>query len=230
MHGEPVAPNGKAQQRPLALLKGLVAAGEGGKAQQALVAQLWGNAEVAKSALNVTLHRLRKLLKSDAAIIVANGRLQLDEASVWSDVAALSALCADIAAAPGDVHRNAAALLDLYRGPFCDGDDDGWVLPVRDRARNLFLGAVARLGGQLEVAGDWQGALGLYQRALEAEPLSESNYRGWMRCAHALDGVAAAFHAYRRCRDTLSIVLGVAPAKETEALAVELGLKTPIVM
>jgi hypothetical protein len=35
----------------------------------------------------------------------------------------------------------------------------------------------------------------------------------------------AAFSAYRRCRETLSIVLGHQPSAETEKLAIVLGLK-----
>ncbi|MDQ1815950.1 BTAD domain-containing putative transcriptional regulator [Massilia sp. CCM 9210] len=230
LHGAPVVATGKAQQRPLALLRNLVAAGEGGKAQAALVAQLWGSTDVAKSALNVTVHRLRKLLLSDEAVVVSGGRTHLAEARVWTDVSALADLCASIAGLPAhaavaEVGRCSAALLDLYRGPFCDGADDTWILPVRERARNLFLAAVGQLGRLLEAMQEWGCALSLYQRALAAEPLSEANYRGWMRCAHAQDGAAAAFGAYRRCRDTLSIVLGVSPSYDTEKLAVALGLR-----
>ncbi|MDQ1924291.1 BTAD domain-containing putative transcriptional regulator [Massilia pseudoviolaceinigra] len=230
LHGAPVVATGKAQQRPLALLRNLVAAGEGGKAQAALVAQLWGSTDVAKSALNVTVHRLRKLLLSDEAVVVSGGRTRLAEQRVWTDVSALADLCASIASLPAhaevaEVGRCSAALLDLYRGPFCDGADDTWILPVRERARNLFLAAVGQLGRLLEAMQEWGCALSLYQRALAAEPLSEANYRGWMRCAHAQDGAAAAFGAYRRCRDTLSIVLGVSPSYDTEKLAVALGLR-----
>jgi DNA-binding SARP family transcriptional activator len=230
LHGDAIVPSGKSQQRPLALLKNLVAAGEGGKSQQALLAQLWGNADVAKSALSVTVHRLRKLLKHDAAILVSGGWLRCCPDQVWSDLSALGELCEAIgalaAAAPQpEVTRLAAALLDLYRGPFCQGSDDSWILPERERARKLFLGAVAILGQRLEDSAEWRAGLALYQRALEAEPLSEENYRGAMRCAHALEGAAAAFATYRRCRDTLSIVLGIAPSQKTERLASVLGLK-----
>ncbi|HEX8615618.1 MAG TPA: BTAD domain-containing putative transcriptional regulator [Telluria sp.] len=230
LHGAAVAATGKAQQRPLALLQSLVAAGEGGKAQAALVAQLWGGTDVAKSALNVTVHRLRKLLLSDEAVVVSGGRTHLAEARVWTDVSALAELCAAIAGLPAhaavdEVGRCSATLLDLYRGPFCDGAEETWVLPMRERARNLFLAAVGQLGRLLEAMQEWGCALSLYQRALAAEPLSEANYRGWMRCAHAQDGAAAAFGAYRRCRDTLSIVLGVTPSYETEKLAVALGFR-----
>jgi LuxR family maltose regulon positive regulatory protein len=230
LYGAAVVSSGKSQQRPLAVLKSLVAAGEAGKSQQALLGQLWGNAEVAKSALSVTVHRLRKLLNSDAAVIVGGGRLSLCETQVWTDVGALGVLCATIAALPeaapaSELTRLAGALLDLYRGPFCEGSDDSWMLPERERTRKLFLAAVAQLGERLEAATEWAAGRDLYQRALDAENLSEANYRGAMRCAHALEGRAAAFAAYRRCRETLSILLGIAPSRETEQLAAALGLK-----
>ncbi|SHH08716.1 BTAD domain-containing putative transcriptional regulator [Massilia sp. CF038] len=228
--GEPVVWSGKSQQRPLALLKSLVAAGEGGRTQQTLLAQLWGDADVAKSALSVTVHRLRKLLQFDDVIFVSGGRIRLCGVKVWSDLDALAEIVGDIATMPVNVgdarlRQAGAALLDLYRGPFFDGGDESWILPERERARHLFLGAAGQLGERLEAGGAWADGLALYQRALETEPLSEANYRGAMRCAHALDGIAAAFAVYRRCRETLSILLGIVPSPETEKLAVSLGLK-----
>jgi LuxR family transcriptional regulator, maltose regulon positive regulatory protein len=230
LQGDVIAPSGKSQQRPLALLKSLVAAGPGGRTQQTLLSQLWGEAEVAKSALSVTVHRLRKLLRNDGLVIVAGGRMRFCPERVWTDVAALTELCEEIEALPGtaptqEIGRLAETLLDLYRGPFCEGSDEAWMLPERERTRKLFLGAVARLGRLLEESGQWNAARDLYHRALDAEPLSELSYRGAMRCAHALEGPAAAFAMYRRCRDTLSILLGLAPAIETERLAITLGLK-----
>jgi DNA-binding SARP family transcriptional activator len=39
-----------------------------------------------------------------------------------------------------------------------------------------------------------------------------------MICQRALGQTAAALQAYRRCRELLSVVLGVAPSAETEAV------------
>ncbi|HYD79873.1 MAG TPA: BTAD domain-containing putative transcriptional regulator [Paucimonas sp.] len=230
LKGSPVAAGGKVQQRPLLLLKALLTAGESSKSQQALAAQLWPDVEDGKSALNITVHRLRKLLDNDEAIVVAAGKIKLAETEVWTDVAALNELCDRIHDLPddatvSDVHGLANALLGLYRGPFCEGDDDSWLLAARERWRGRFLAAVDQLGPRLEQAGEWATAQQLYLRALEAEPLAETIYRGLMRCAHAQSDPAAASSTYRRCRDTLSIVLGHRPSAETERLAVELGLK-----
>lgn len=228
--GQVVASSGKAQQRPLLLLKALLAAGEGGKAQQALAAQLWPDADDAKAALNVTVHRLRKMLAVDEAVVVGAGQVMLPGSVVWSDVGALSELCDTIDNLPEDApaavtNRLASELLQLYRGPYCEGDEESWLQAARERWRNRFLGAAAELGRRLEKLDAWSQARTLYMRALEAEPLAETSFRGIMRCAHALGDPNAAFGAYRRCREMLSIVLGQQPSADTEKLAVELGLK-----
>jgi DNA-binding SARP family transcriptional activator len=230
LNGSVVTATGKAQQRPLMLLKALLASGDAGKLQQSLAAELWPDASDPKAALNVTVHRLRKLLDNDEAIVVAGGKIVLAETRVWSDVVALLEVCRQCASLADDapaasVNRLASLLLDLYRGPFCDGEDDGWLFPARDRLRSRFLAAVEQLGQRLEHAAEWATAQRLYLRAQEAEPLAETLYRGLMRTAHAQHDPAAAFSAYRRCRDTLSIVLGRKPSAETEKLAASLHLK-----
>lgn len=230
LNGAAFRASGKAQQRPMALLKALVDAGDAGRTQQALTTQLWPEANDPKSALNVTVHRLRKLLGHDDAVIVSGGKVCLHEVKVWSDVAALADLCKQVDNLPdsapvSEAQRLSAALTAVYQGPFCDGEEDGWLLAARDRWRTRFLSAAGRLGQLLEQAGEWMAAHHLYSRALEAEPLAESIYRGLMRCACGQSDPAAAMSAYRRCRETLSVVLGRQPSLETERLAASLGLK-----
>ena len=53
---------------------------------------------------------------------------------------------------------------------------------------------------------------------LEADNLAESLYRGLMRALASNGDRAEALTAFRRCRELLSIVLGVKPAAETERL------------
>ncbi len=58
----------------------------------------------------------------------------------------------------------------------------------------------------------------LYRRGLEADNLAEPFYRGLMRSLAASGDRAEAVNAFRRCRELLSIVLSVQPARETERL------------
>jgi DNA-binding SARP family transcriptional activator len=226
MHGRPVPPSGK-QQRPFELLQALVAAGPAGRNQTTLGAELWPDALDCKSALNITVHRLRKMLGSDAAVRVGGGRVALAEEVVWTDVQALTALLARLETGAGLTPDAAAVLaeqlLRIYRGPFCDGEEVAWILLQQDRFRARFLQAAQTIGQVLEQHAQWEAARRLYVRALEAEPLAEVFYRGLMRVTHALGDSAAAYSALRRCREMLSILLGRRPTAETERLAGDLG-------
>jgi LuxR family maltose regulon positive regulatory protein len=225
--GVPVASKGKIQQRPLMLLKVLVGSGNG-CVQQNTALQLWPDADNARSAMMVTVFRLRKLLDMEEGLTVTGGTIQLEPAHIWSDVEALNETTRRIESLGADAGLEelttlSALLLAIYGGPFCEGDDDPWFLALREKWRQRFLRSVNKLGPLLEERHEWQLAIDLYQRAAEAEPIAETAYRGMMRCHHALGDPAAAFAALRRCRDTLSIVLGQGLSAETEKLAVELG-------
>lgn len=227
--GEILKSGGKAQKRPLLLLKALLAAGEAGRAHASLAAQLWPDVDDPKASLNVTLHRLRKLLGDEKAVAVVSGNVVLDDSRVWTDVHAFAVLCeradtlvADDADTPA-LKDLSEALMALYRGPFCADDEEPWLVGARERHRRRFLASVGRLGEVLEQRQQWATARDLYVRALDAEPLAEASHRGLMRCAHAQHDQAAVLSAYRRCREILSIVLGRAPSPETEALVTALG-------
>ena len=80
-----------------------------------------------------------------------------------------------------------------------------------------------RLGEQLEAKRDWERAIDLYRRGLEADNLAESFYRGLMRALAATGDQAEALNAFRRCRELLSIVLGIKPSAETDRLYREIA-------
>ena len=69
----------------------------------------------------------------------------------------------------------------------------------------------------------WPTAIDVYRRGLEADNLAESFYRGLMRSLAATGDQAEALNAFRRCRELLSIVLGVKPSAETDRLSREIA-------
>ena len=89
---------------------------------------------------------------------------------------------------------------------------------VRNALRAQFVRSLLRVGESLEHAHAWDTAIELYRRGLEADNLAESLYRGLMRTLAAAGNRAEAINAFRRCRELLSIVLGVKPSAETERL------------
>lgn len=82
-----------------------------------------------------------------------------------------------------------------------------------------FQRLASAMGQTLEEAGDWAGATGLYERALDNAPLAEPLNRKLMTIYLEKQEAAQALTVYRRCRDVLATVLGAAPGTATEALA-----------
>ncbi len=77
---------------------------------------------------------------------------------------------------------------------------------------------IENIGAQLEELGEWDHARACYQRGIEADDLVEEFYLGLMRCYRALERPAEGIAVFRRLRQTLSVVLGVAPSPSAETL------------
>ena len=221
--GEPVVSSGKAQKKPLELLKALVAHGGRNVDAALLTARVWPDAEGddAKTSFDSNLYRLRKLVAVDQALTLSDGRLSLNPAVVWVDTWAFErVLDAGAAGAAPDID----GALALYRGPFLGLEDaPAWALPLRDRLAARLSRVVLEAGEARERGGDWAGAKALYQRALELDNLAEPIYRRLMIAQVEAGDPAGALVTYRRCRELLSIVLGRPPAAETEALRARLA-------
>ena len=228
INDEPMRFSGKAQQKPLDLLRILVAFGGEGVAVASVAEKLWPQADgdSAHCAFDVTLHRLRKLLGSDSAIVLSDGRLSLNTYKVWVDVFAFERLIDQIrkleregAAASGVVDTLAEHALLLYGGHFLEHEgDEPWMLPMRERLRQRFQNFIFRLGQALEQGGHWVRAERLYRRGLETDALAESLYQRLMVCHRGQGRRAEAMEVYRRCRTMLSVVLGASPSVETNSL------------
>ena len=84
--------------------------------------------------------------------------------------------------------------------------------------RSRFLRSLADAGRYWEKRERWSQAGELYERGIEVDTLAEDLYRKLMHCHLAQGEPARAGRVYRRCRDMLSIQLGITPSPETEAL------------
>ena len=220
----------RVQQKPLELLKGLVGMGGENVRESALAEALWPriDADYAHRSLTTNLHRLRKILGEDRAILLKHGRLSLNPELCWLDLRAFDAVCQRIealsrhSATPAEVDELSAqgdALLDLYRGPFMHSEADKPVyVSLRERLRNRFLRAIGDLGRLLETSKAWDQALDVYQRSLEADQLAESLYRRLMVCYRELGRQTEAVEVYDACKRTFRAELKVDPSPETTAI------------
>ena len=182
-HDAPLETTGKAQRRPLELLQVLVAQGGERVPEERVTGALWPriDGDSAHRSFTSTLHRLRKLLGEDRAVLLHEGKLTLDRRYFWIDAWAFEALVAEIdsatrapLAAPGAVRLEAWAerLLDLYRGPFLASEAEAaWQLERRERLRSRFARAVAVLARSWEQAGLAARAVEFREKCFEIEPL-----------------------------------------------------------
>jgi DNA-binding SARP family transcriptional activator len=228
--GEPLVFEGKAQKKPIELLQVLTALGSRGVAKDTLREHLWPESvDVAPGALDVLVSRARKLLGDPLAIRVEEGRIGFDPSRVWLDVWAFDrdvetlqrALrnAASSAKETPDVDALAQRLLARYQGPFLGNAEPArWSLPARDRWQARLRRSLGDAGRYYAERGDHPRAAALYERVLEEDSLAEDLYRRLMRAYLAMGEPAEAARVYRRCRDMLSVQLGIPPSAETEAV------------
>lgn len=217
---------GKAQRRPLDLLKVIVA--RGGKAVDLniVISELWPESpgDLAHKSFDSTLHRLRKLL-SDDAIIQTNRSVSLNCEIVWTDLSEFNQLAGELLdemdlAHPDvnrdDFRRKVSRIFQIYKGDFLSLEEEAaWVTPIADRIRNRFFRFIDRIGNVLEREGRWRDVIEIYRRGIEVDNLSEDLYRRLMEAQYRSGNIADALETYRRCRHILSVVLGIAPSERT---------------
>jgi LuxR family transcriptional regulator, maltose regulon positive regulatory protein len=217
---------GKAQRKPLELLKATLACGGCGVDQGALIERLWPelDGDAGRNAFDLALHRLRKLFGLADFIQLQDRKLWLNTNQIWTDVWAFEHLCESSEQgviqklATSDLEVLARRLLNTYSGHFLEGEEAPWAIAARQRLSNKFLIAVSSISKRLELEGFWETATSLYHRAIEIEPLEEEFYRRLMISYRNQGRTAEAMNAYRRCRDLLSVTLGIEPAIPTKEI------------
>ena len=226
---QPARAGRKAQHKPLELLKALIAQGGREVGEDTLTAALWPDAEgdTARQAFDTTLHRLRRLLGNDQAIVLHNRRLSLDHRLCWVDAWAFERLLSEAETLfdnPADPDGTALANLAdrvqaFYHGPFL-GKEFGaaWSISLRERLRSRYLRHVVSIGARWQQLGHWDRAIECYRKGLEVDDLAEQLYQNLMLCHQQLGQRSEALSVYRRCRFVLSVVLGIAPSPATESL------------
>jgi DNA-binding SARP family transcriptional activator len=216
VNDKPLEFSRKVPRKTLALLKALIGYGGKGVAEQSLCDALWADeeADAARQALSITVVRLRKLLGSNDFVQQQGGKVSLDRALCWVD-----AWRFEERAAHADGLAAVSKALDLYAGTFLPEDEgEPWSVPTRERLRGKFIHLLATHGHALEANGNTAAAMRLHVRGVDADPIVEAFHQGLMRCYQCLGRHTEAISVYRRLRQTLSVVLSVAPSADSQAL------------
>jgi len=164
----------KAQKKPLELLKLLIVRGAKGVAAESIIDDLWpdSDGDAAQNAFDSTLHRLRKLLKQDDAIILSEGKLSLNATLCWLDTWALQRLADEmpIRTSAREPRHHTTQLFQIYRGPFFSSDVN---FPGRSQTcvalRSVFERCLSALCRNFDASGRTEEAVDLLKKGLEID-------------------------------------------------------------
>jgi two-component SAPR family response regulator len=128
------------------------------------------------------LHRLRKLLGEDRAVVLHEGRLTLDRRYFWVDAWAFESLAAEAeSAADALAAENAAErMLALYRGPFLAGEDDAaWAIAPRERMRSRLARTMGRAFRHWQQKGQIERARDTYEkcREIDSQAMPQASFK-----------------------------------------------------
>jgi LuxR family maltose regulon positive regulatory protein len=224
--GNPIQFSRKVQQKPLAMLKALIAFGGSEVREEQISDVLWPEADgdAAHMSFITTLHRLRQLLGYEKAIQYREGRVKLDERYCWLDLWAFEYFLGQVDAKwkeelPDRAIQLTGKAIKMYRGSFMAGEPDKpWAISMRERLKSKFIRTVNQLAHYWEKTGQWENALECYQKALEVDDIIEELYQNLMTCYQRMGKKAEAIAIYNRCRKTLSAALGIEPSSKTQTI------------
>jgi ATP/maltotriose-dependent transcriptional regulator MalT/DNA-binding SARP family transcriptional activator len=228
-NGTPLRFNGKAQQKPLALLKALIALGGRNVSEFSLADTLWPDADgdMQHKSLATTLHRLRRVLGEKDMIEYQDGHLSLNSRYIWVDVWAFERL---LSQAENESQKNedkspffaakyAERAINFYNSSFLPQNNlDYWSIHIRERLKSRFLRGVIFLGRNLEKINQQNKAILQYQKALEIDPLVEEFYQRLMICCHRMGRNSEAVSVFMKCQKNLRSLLNVEPSIQTKTI------------
>ena len=221
------------------MLKVLVALGAQNVRSDQLADALWPHvdADYAHKSFTTTLHRLRRILEDEEALILRETRLSLNPKLCWVDTWALDGLIAEIDVALRDPRPRAMEpavrnlvdeALALYRGPFLpDESEQPSYIGCREQIRARLLRCVTRVSRAWEDAGMADAAADCYLRLIDADPLFEAPYRNLMLNYQRRGDRAEARAIYERLRTLLATKLKTMPTSETQAVYAALADPAP---
>lgn len=233
--GEPLERHAGGAERPLDLLRALLAVAPSPLPVATAMAWLWpDDSGDPRKAFDAALLRLRRLLGDAAGVLrLEGGRLMLDAGRGWCDSAALAHWLdeplppahdsANPAATGAPLPQRAQTLLALVRGPLLPELDAPWAQAARTRLRHRVAAAAGQLADAWAVH-DAAAAIAFLQTLFERDPVSDRLAQRLMRLHVAAGRPGEATQVYQLLTAMCQLGSGLPPAPETRSLAATLGL------
>ncbi|MDR4504183.1 MAG: hypothetical protein MRK01_05220 [Candidatus Scalindua sp.] len=224
--GKPICFSRKTPQKPLAMLKILIAFGGHRVSETRISDTLWPEAEgdAAHHAFTTTLSRLRNLIGIDDVITLQDGRLSINPRYCWIDVWACDRLFIQADEAARDEMNDTFVRIivksvGLLRGNFLAGDvEEPWTILTRERLRNKFVKYLIILGSYWENSGQIEKAIDCYNKGIEYDDLAEELYQNLMICYQTNSRNVEALGVYGRLKKVLSLTIDAHPSSKTEQI------------
>jgi predicted ATPase/DNA-binding SARP family transcriptional activator len=199
------------------------------RTREELVELLWPEStlENGQVSLRVALFSLRRLLESQKStepgtLLFSDRRVVgLKPDAFTTDV---SQFC-DALALAGEAEDRSSAFahytraVDLYQGELLAGYYEDWILTERNRLAGAYIGALERLVRFHAEQENWDEAVEMAWRGIQADPLLESAYCDLMRLYIALKRPGEARAVYDLLARRLRESLGASPGRATRKLA-----------
>lgn len=208
VHDQPVQFEHKAQRRPLALLKALIALGGSDVKTDYLADELWpdSDGDAAEQALATTLHRLRKLLGQGDPLILRDGMLTLNRRTCWVDAWCFDEFINEAGSCKTNhsltLRQNA---LRLYQGTFLPANEEEPLTDaMRKRLRGKFIQCVLRLCERWDQDKKHELSISCLQAALGLESQVELFYEQLTVNLQRLGRQSEAIGVYHQYCESLS--------------------------
>ncbi|MBF0555597.1 MAG: hypothetical protein HQK96_13745 [Nitrospirae bacterium] len=219
---------GNSQDKPIAMLKTIIALGVKEVAISKVSDALWPDidGDKATSVFRVTIHRLRKLFgRRRDVIITHSSHVCLNSNDCWTDVLTLQDVADefDRTIALPDVEQQIDILCNkafsLYNGDFLQGDQDHyWIVYQRERLKDMFVELCGKAGTYYTRVHNWHKAIDVYKKAIETDNLQETSYRGMIDCYLKANLYGEALCAYNKCKHVFNTTFDIDPSEETRSL------------
>lgn len=225
--GKNIEISSSSNNRPLELLRAIIALGGNALSESSLCDLLWphSEADAAARSLTTTLHRLRKLFGKDIVTVLSH-RVSLNRTVCWVDSDALLEVMNKTidginrkTISLSEVILSCRTVFDLYPENGIAMDDyPGWFISYHEQLRSRLFTYINNVTFFLKNNDDDDTLLHLYDFAITIDPLIERYYQGAIETLNSRSRFSEAIQYYHQCVAALKQGLDISPSPKTTQL------------
>jgi len=194
--------------------------------KERIIEDLWPDQEeqILSYNLHSTVYRLRKVLekyKPGETLLLGGSRYQVKADFYETDWYRFEGLCSALSADSFDLLKKINLLeeaLSLYRGDYLEELDYQWLLPYRQRYKNLYLQTGVNLARLYIEAKEFQKAINLVDRLMETDSFLEEAHVLALTAYIGMGDRVGAIRYYQKIAELFQLELGLSPPAEAVEL------------